>query len=473
MKKNGQIIKAAIMTFAACIVFFTSTALSQSESTDFSAPVTLNLKDAKVTDVFRLLAMQYNLNIVLSPSVSGVISLRLSNVTLAEALDVILEASDSKIVRTDNIMHVYSRAEKEQRDITAGEMITEIFQVNYVDPSSLIAILKDYLSKSGTIKTFRRKATSGSEGNSPMLIITDYPQNLDSLRAMYNKLDTETRQVMIVAKIVETNLSDADILGTEWNIGASMSGSPAAFDTRYGGKIKYGTLNLDGFGAAYQRIMEDTSSNLLSNATVAVMDGEKAHIHVGDVIPVGVNTVGAGGGGNVNFGTTGVQQWEIGVTIDVTPVVINDELVRMHIQPEISSLVEFTAVGSGDAPITSTRVVDTRILLRSGETIVIGGLVQNTEGESQKKVPILGDLPLIGSVFRKKEIKNNKVNLLIFITGTIMDKKGETFVKLPPLTQESVDETGEVNEVIEIAPEIESVPEEQKEINVDSFLEYK
>ena len=433
---TAKITPAALMV---CVLLFSRTYNAQEtalfDDPKFDAIVSYNFKEAAVTDVLRLIAEQNDLNIVLSPSVTGSVSFRMSNVTLREALNVILEAASCRIEKTDNIIRVYSRSEFDEKQ-RKGLLVTEIFQVNYVNADQLMDILRDYMSKDGSVKQFTRKnqsarpTRSNRSGNQEtntkeMLIFTDYPESLEKIRGMFEQLDSETRQVMIESRIVETTLSDSDIMGTDWQINASLTGSPVEIDTKYGGKIGYGSLSMSAFKAVYSRLLEDKNANILSNSKLSVMDNEQAHIHVGEVIPVGVNTVGSGPGGGTAFGTTGIQQWEIGVTLDVTPTVLEKEIIRMYISPEISTVQGYSSLSGGSAPITSSRGVQTQILIKSGETIVIGGLVQDQESRINRKIPILGDLPVVGSAFRKKETTQTKINLLIFITGTILDLKSE------------------------------------------------
>ncbi len=413
---------------------------AQASDINYDQKITLNLKNAEITDVFRLIAEQNDLNIVVSPSIKGRISLRLSDVTLREAIDVILDAVGARIEETENIMHIYSIGERDALDTKKGQMVTEIFTVNYIKVSTLLSIIQDFLSIEGKAKSYKRAKGS----NPPMIIVQDYPEKVEAVRKLYEKLDTETRQVMIDTKIIETGFQNVDLKGVDWTIGASFQGSPVGIDTKYGGasgKIDYGTLSFSAFNAVYQRLMEDNSTNVLSDAKLAVLDGENSHIHVGDTIPVGLNTISSGAGGTVNYGTTNIQKWEIGVTVDVTPTVIDNNLIRMKIQPEVSSLQGYNNTGqnqdnynnnttnNSNAPITSSRYVDTQIIIRSGETIVIGGLVQDSVSTRERKVPVLAELPLIGSVFRRKDVQKRKTNMIIFITGRIIALKGDAYTR--------------------------------------------
>lgn len=392
-------------------------------------PISLNLKNAEVTDIFRLLAEMNNLNMVVSPNVHGTLSLRLSEVTLEEAMQVILDTADARMECAGSIIHIYARGESDRIQEIKQEMVTEIFSINYINTEDLVLLTKDFSSPDGKVRTFNTSRSAGGMSKPPMLIVTDYPQNVESIRKLVEKLDIETPQVFIEAKIVETDMTNDEILGTDWNLNVGFKGSPVKLDTPYSsdGSIDYGILNFSNFSAAWQRVQQNKNSNVLTDAKLTTLDNQVATIHVGETIPVGLNTISTGGGGGVTLGTTGVQQWDVGVSLKVTPHVLDKNVIMMHIEPQVSNVSSFTPLGganSSSAPVTTNRRVDTNIMIRSGETIVIGGLVQNTENKRRSKVPFLGDLPLVGSLFRRKETTIEKTNLIIFITARIIELRG-------------------------------------------------
>lgn len=392
-------------------------------------PISLNLKNAEVTDIFRLLAEMNNLNMVVSPNVHGTLSLRLSEVTLEEAMQVILDTSDARMECSGNIIHIYARGESDRIQEIKQEMVTEIFSINYINTEDLVLLTRDFSSPDGKVRTFNTSRSAGGMSKPPMLIVTDYPQNVESIRMLVEKLDIETPQIFIEAKIVETNMTNDELLGVDWNLNIGFKGSPAKFDTPYssGGVIDYGILNFSNFSAVWQRVQQDKNSNVLTDTKLTTLDNEAATIHDGMTFPVGLNTISTGGGGGVILGTTGVQQWDVGVSLKVTPHVLDKNIIMMHIQPRVSDVKSFTPLGGADsssAPVTTSRTVDTNIMIRSGETIVIGGLVQSTENKRRTKVPFLGDLPLVGSLFRRKETTIEKSNLIIFITARVMELRG-------------------------------------------------
>jgi type II secretory pathway component GspD/PulD (secretin) len=386
--------------------------------------INLNFKDADVTNVLRGLADQYNLNMIISREVSGTVSLHLNNVTVEIALREILKSVNARMEERDNILHVFAMSEAQNRAANDQEMITEFFSPTYTNSGAMINVLQPFLSERGRIQAFKdARSTQKPE----MIIVTDLPERIEVVRKLIEKLDTETRQVLIQAKIVETALSNNELMGVDWTIKGTLAGPPFKFGSEMaeGGSVEFGTLSFDQFNAVLQRLSINGKTNLLSDVSIAAIDGEKALIHVGEEIPVGITTIGAGDTGAL-FGTTGIEEIQVGVKLNVTPHILNGDTIQLQVIPEISSVKGFTSLGAGgssSAPITNQRTASTSIILASGETLVIGGLIQDSITESRKKVPILGDLPLVGGMFRHKNTTKEKTDLIIFITATLMEKR--------------------------------------------------
>lgn len=351
--------------------------------------------------------------------------MRLSNVTLNEAMAVILEAVNAQMEISGNIIRIVPSGEgggpTEER-----QLVTEIFTPRFVNSGRLVTVLTPLLTPKGRIQTFHPGINEDPQ-KPETIIVTDLPENIDDIRKLIEQLDVEMPQVFIEAKLVETALSNNELLGVDWNINASLQGSPVKFDSIYakGGSIEYGTLSMSGFQALLDLLKTRTDTNVLSDVKTAAVDGVPANIHVGETLPVGLTTIGSGTVGGTAFGTTGIREYEVGVILDVTPTVMGDNMIYMKVEPKISKITGFSSLGGGqsNAPITTTRSVQTQIMVRDGETIVIGGLIQDLDTEARKKFPILGDLPLVGSAFRKKNKNIEKSNLYIFVTAHIMDTK--------------------------------------------------
>lgn len=388
-----------------------------------------NFQDMDVSQILSMIADDYKLNIIVSKQVSGPVRLRLFNVTLRKALDEILSMADATMVIQDNILHVYGRSEAPagiaaiDSELRRNKPVTEIISPVFANSSDLSSALTPFLSDLGKIQLFK-ESRSGSM-KPEVLIITDKPDNIDMIKGLVKLLDTETRQVLIQSKIVETTISNTELLGVDWTVGAELVGAPFNLDMGNFGNVKLGTINTKQFHAIMERLSTAGNANVLSDMSIAALDGEIATIHVGDQIPFGISTFGSSGGG-VAVGTTGVEQIDVGVKLKVTPHILSGDIIRLAVEPKISQVESFTSLGpnSGSAPVIKQRTADTTIMLKTGETLVIGGLVQDSLSEDTKKVPILGDLPLVGPAFRRKTTNKAKADLVIFITATIMEKRG-------------------------------------------------
>lgn len=412
-----------ILTISILALFILAPALAQDEPFDPESLISLNLKDADAVDVFRLIAEQNDLNILVSKDVKGTLSLRLTDITLQTALDVILEATKSKMEITDNILRILPK-DTAMREAEGVPTVTEIFTPVFAKTDRLITVLNSHLSPQGKIQTFSPGATS-NPNKRKMMLITEIPSNIDTLRRLIEKLDQPIPQILIEAKMVETSLNNQQLLGVDWSVGARLSGTPFDLDSQYaqGGKISHGTLSMPQFGAVLNLLKTEGNANVLSDIKIVTVDGESANIHVGQNYPVGLTSF-AGGAGGVSIGTTGIQQFDSGVRLQVVPTVMGNDMIYLEIQPHVSTISGFSQLGGtggSQAPITSSRTADTKIIIKSGDTVVIGGLLQEEETSTVKKVPVLGDLPFVGPAFRKKDKTIQKQNLLVFITAHIME----------------------------------------------------
>ncbi|OQX80513.1 MAG: hypothetical protein B6D56_04770 [Candidatus Omnitrophica bacterium 4484_70.1] len=363
----------------------------------------LEFREVDIKDILRQLAKQYNLNIVFSQS-----------------------ANVYKVTTPQE-------AEKEGRQ-------TKIFRLNNADATKLKKSLKKTLSREGTIEV---------DVGSNSLIVTDIPRVINEIGQMLKKLDTTPLQVLITTKFIETTLGVTEKLGIDWTATVTAKGSkrPTTFPFRKKGSDKdmypftsydssfppvettefsFGTLDFSEFQAILNLLKTRSDTKLISSPRILTLDNKEAKIHVGDIVPIPTTSET-----NIEKGTREVtyEDKEVGVTLTVTPQVSPDGSIRLKINPQVSTITGWT--GSNDElqlPITSDRSAETEILIKDGQTVVIGGLVMNERIETVKKLPFLGDLPLIGFLFTHKQVgsetkPNKKTDLLIFVTARIVREK--------------------------------------------------
>jgi len=183
-----------------------------------------------------------------------------------------------------------------------------------------------------------------------------------------------------------------------------------------GGSISYGTLRFEEYAAVIDFLNTNTNSKLISNPRILAMDNQEASISVGTRFPIPQITRGVGGQGDV----VTFQYRDVSIALRVTPHVSDDETITLFVKPEVEEVIGQVTAGENSAPITSKRTVETVVNLKNNETMVIGGLIRESTIETISKVWLLGDIPLIGNLFRHKNKTKTQTDLLIFITPRLV-----------------------------------------------------
>jgi len=408
----------------------------------------LEFREVDIKDVLRQLAKQYGLNIVFSESVKGPITVQLHDITIEEALDAIVSANGYVYTKKGNIYKVTTPQEAEKEGAR-----TKVFKLNNADASKLKEALKKVLSSQGSIEADTR---------SNSLIVTDIPSVLTKIEGMISKLDEPTLQVLIEAKFIETSLGTTEKLGIDWSMTASVSGSarPTALPFEPKGEKKwmknifppagegedfpsghsysfpyisasdftFGTLDFTQYQAVLNFLKTKTNSKLISSPRVVTMDNKQAEIYIGKTRPIPQFEYNDETG---NYQITGFEEKIEGVILTVTPQIskVKDGCyIKLKLKPKVTNYVDkvtFGALGF-DYPVMSERYADTEVVIKSGQTIVIGGLIETKKTKSIHKVPLLGDVPLLGFFFTHRSIEpNEKSELLIFVTARVIEERKE------------------------------------------------
>jgi len=259
------------------------------------------------------------------------------------------------------------------------------------------------------------------------IIITDIQSKIDQAAQLINALDVPDRQVLIEAVILQVDADDALDMGINWqlieskltqtNLGLSQTKISAAFpaldEDDDGALVRFGKIGPDKFQALLQLLKKERNARLLSNPRVRVVSDEEAKILVGKTVPYKITDTRESNGVIYTFDK--VVEVEVGVRLFVTPIINDEDRIRMRIHPEVSSVLEFI----DDIPVVETRQIDTEIISASGETIVIGGLIKEENIESISRIPLLGHIPIIKPLFSSKRVSKVKTELIILITAKI------------------------------------------------------
>ncbi len=429
--------------------------------------ISLDFKDADIGSVLRVLSMKSAVNIVTGPEVTGLVTVRLDNVPWQKALEVILRTYDYVYERDGNIIRVTTRDKMKLEPVE-----TKTFILNYSKAPEIQASINDMLSERGKVK---------SSDRTNMLVVTDIPTNLYRIGEVIKKLDKMTPQAFIDSKIVKTDLSNTEKLGIDWNVvggltkgatrptsfpfyqgsGTSLHnflpivagggnvesansvvvstvgpnpganrGFPLPPAEVTGGGFSYGTLDFSSFSAILNMLQTRVNTKVVSNPRVVVLNNQTATVQVGQEVPIPSFERNEQTGSMV---ITGFTYRNTGVVLNVTPHINSESEILVDLSPEVSSVGLNQSFGAGqiEAPRFDTTKAKTQVLIRSGETIAIGGLLTDQTGVKEDKVPYLGDIPLVGKLFRSTNPSNSanpstsKVETLFFVTVTTMDTQGQ------------------------------------------------
>lgn len=432
-----------------------SAATAASEVRSYSgAPVTFNFQDVPVRTVLQLIADESNLNIVASDSVVGNVTLRLQNVPWDQALDIVLQAKSLDKRRSGNVVWVAPQSEiaafeqaREDARLAIeerSEMTTEYIPISYGNAEDIAKLLTEesktgagggggggasqnrgFLSARGSLSFDRRTNT---------LLVIDIPQRVGEIRRLVNMLDKPVDQVVIEARIVIANESFARDLGARFGLRASkdrlnvagrlveedglitpnglnvnlpVAGAPSLAFTILGNTIDW--------GVELSALQQEQRGEVISNPRIVTSNQREAVISQGQEI--GYITVT---GGQSNSVPT-VEFKDVLLELKVTPTITNDGRVFLAMdikKDEVQGQIEYENIGS--VPLISKRNVTTAVLIDDGQTVAIGGVYEFTDRASLSKVPFLGDLPVLGNLFRNRGRNKEKAELLIFVTPKVM-----------------------------------------------------
>ena len=444
--------------------------------------ISLDVKNMNLVDVLRLIADQGGLNIVTSKNVRGTITIKITDVPIEDALKTILDVNSCKYVKESNIIKVYTYQDLQQEE-RFKELKTKIYSLEFAKASDLKPLLLAIKSARGKIevnakanqiiifdipdvieqiesmikeldkevplKIFELNYADPAEIQTKLTqlipktegeIIVDARTNSIIVKAsspvqkeievLIKKWDRQSKQVRIEAKIVEVTLDDSLKLGINWNYvmpAAVSKGKPSTADLSGdfnvgltdGGIFKVGTLSADDYTATFEMLATQANTDVLSSPRITVLDGQKASILVGSSEPYMITSEDPVTG----FITESTNFIDVGVKLIVTPKISQDNHVTMEIHPEVSTARRVAEADNALAIDKSE--ADTTLTVKSGETVILGGLMRQAKKKTVKKIPLLGDIPLLGLLFRNLNEENVKKELIVFITPFVVNSEGK------------------------------------------------
>ncbi|MBN2808904.1 MAG: type IV pilus secretin PilQ [Deltaproteobacteria bacterium] len=414
-------------------------------------PITVDFKGTDIQNVFRFLAEINHLNVVMGDDVNGTVTLRLKNVPWKQVMSIVLKThqlgmeSEGNVIRIAPIevftkeqqareekIRALAESKKNKEDIQ--DTVLKILKVNFADIADVASKIENtVISDRGSVETDLRTNS---------LIISDIPDRINRAEALLRELDEPVRQVMIEAKIVKVESKSASELGVQWggawgkssndryygvsgNNTLGATGLPTVSD---GGSIPDITssyaVNLpatgltSGIGLIFGKIDKYNlnlklsamqgrgSAHILSSPKVLALNQHSARIGQGQEIPYQTTS---------QEGTT-TEFKKAELSLEVTPTITNNAMVSMEVIVSKDSKGENTA----DGPAINTQTITTSLLLKDGETAVVGGIIESNKTSSNQDVPVISNIPLLGWLFKHNYKDTDQTELMIFITPRII-----------------------------------------------------
>lgn len=424
--------------------------------------LSLNFQNIDVRSLLQVIADFTNFNIITSDSVTGAVTLRLKDVPWDQALDIIMQAKGLGMKKTDSVLWIAPKEElnaKEKLELESRAAIqnleplrTQAFQLNYTRAADIaLQIAPPAASNTASARLLSARGSIVAEPRTNQLFVTDIGSRLEAVQQMISKLDIAVRQVLIEARIVEASdtfgkslgvrLGGSDLrgirggdpgyalgagnrvaLGGTYNAVSSTTGeSSGTLDTTNTSFINLPAVGQGGynpasfaisiFNATANRFLNleisaleaDGKGKVVSSPRVVTANQTKALIEQGTELPYQVATAS---------GATSIAFRKANLKLEVTPQITPEGNIILDLDVNKDSVGQATAAGFA----INTKHIKTQVLVENGGTVVIGGIFELNETESETRVPLLGDLPAIGNLFKSRSRSTNKQEMLVFIT---------------------------------------------------------
>lgn len=378
--------------------------------------ISIDFQGTTLYTVLNVLSMKTGMRLITDTTLyNKKIMLSLQDVTPEEALNALLDTYDLYYVKQGDANIYVIKSKSDGSHITVSRVVF----CNYAKAADLEKILAIRLSKGG-------KIISDERTNS--LIITDLADSLDKMEGLIRTLDVPTQQVLLEAKIVDINISNGFSVGNYFSA-TRNSGNPGIDYFPYSGtKLRgfamsnsfsgIGISLLEGdwsFNDVFEAGITDKNAKVLSNPKLLVLNNKEATIDIVEEIPYMESSTTSSSTGDIS-GTTAFKQ--VGIKLKVKPQINRDGSIILSVSPEQSYR---TGESIDNTPVVNTSKSTTTLMLKSGETAAIGGLIRENEDETINKVPLLGDIPVLGYLFKNRSKNKSRYELTIFITAKIVN----------------------------------------------------
>lgn len=431
--------------------------------------IDIHVKELDITKVLQLLSIQGQRNIIATKDVSGTVSADLYQVDFYDALDAILEPNGFGYLEKGNFIYVHTREYLEAQAEATRVAKSEVVKLNYITAADASTFVSPLLSASGTISASgavaegyqaslsNQGANSNAQGE--ILMIRDFEENVEEIKSVIALLDTRPKQVEVAATILEAKLTENNAFGVDINaiidldfadfanplgsVDDILNGDGPAVGTDQGQAIqttpgqvgsgestfKVGFLsnNINVFVKALDAV---TDTTVISKPRIVALNRMPASLLVGERLGY-LSTQQT-----ETTTTQTVEYLEVGTELKFRAYISEDDFIRLELNPQVSD-GSTSLVGGNVIPDETTSELNTNVIVRNGQTVVLGGLFKEDTQSTRRQVPGLGDIPLLGYGFRGQEDTVNRTEVIFLITPTIM--KDEAMVNVGADAAESIE----------------------------------
>ncbi len=383
--------------------------------------VSLSADSTSVNEILEILANRSGLNIITSPEVqSRKISIHLEDTPFDEAFNLVVRAAGLGFERVGSSILV---ADPGRLAAPTG-LISQVFDLQYADAADMKLIL-EVLTKSVSADVANNR-----------VIIRGTQSQLEEAERIISNVDKKPTQIYLECRLIEVNTNSLYELGVDWEKLTKWStivteenpglSSPDAMPTDVGytpiedgGKLfrQYEALEV-----AIDALLTDGNAKMLANAKIVTLDGVPAEIFAGETVPVLISSLQSSAAAGA-FQTVALDKIDVGVRLNITPRATDSGHITALVEPEISRILRFVGPDE-DLPQTSTRRAKSLVRVRDGQKIFLGGLLSEEERSTVKKVPLLGQIPILGRLFSHTKVENITLDLLIEVTPRIVGDEG-------------------------------------------------
>ncbi|MFW3441622.1 type II secretion system protein GspD [Aliarcobacter butzleri] len=401
--------------------------------------ININFKGIKVDDLIKITSKITKRNIlvtqIINEKVDYIPTQKITKENLFDILETTLKEKGYFLIEENGILKV-----KKVEIIKEEEQFTEVIGLKNVDGVNIIKILDDVVNKKYINKPTKPFVSLDLESNS--LVVMASKDELKQIKDLIQELDKEKAQVYVQAKIIEVNNELVNKIGISYGIinsSARSDGINAISSNLNGGSnaikeavdtlgIRMNDLNIKSglaLGASLNLLQQNGALDIVSEPSILAIDNKESSIYVGEKISVEISSTLTDGG----LQRTNYEREDIGLTLKVKPRISSDTKLTLEINTLLEG-IKSTSVSAGQNPDTLKKEIKTAAILNNGESVIIGGLIENKNETIEQKVPVLGDIPLFGELFKNDSKMNKKNNLVIIVTPYMIPKsKDITYIR--------------------------------------------